>query len=338
MPGNTIGEIFCLTTFGESHSQACGGIIDGCPAGLSVDFNFIQQELERRKPVYIGSTERKEPDVAEFLSGLRNGRTLGSPIAFLIRNVDIKTSDYQDINSSFRPSHADFTYFRKYGVMPAGGGRASGRETAARVVGGAIAKLFLKTSGIVLHAHVSQIGDTISNEEHDDRFTALIEESAKNGDTLGGTVTCRIENVPAGLGEPVFDKLQADLAKAMLGIGSAKAFEYGFGFRAASMKGSEYNDQMTGKDGKVVFLSNHDGGIQGGISNGEEIFFRVGFKPVPSIKSKQSTVNIQGESTEIMVTGRHDSCHVPRLVVVVESMAALVIADHLLRYQKSRLA
>ncbi len=262
MPGNSFGYLFRLTTFGESHGKATGGVIDGCPAGLSIDIDFIHKELDRRKPVYPGSTPRKEPDRVEFLSGIIDGRTSGAPIGFLIKNIDAQTSEYNDISNLYRPSHADYTYHKKYGTAGAGGGRASGRETVARVVAGAIAKLLLKISGIEINAFVSQVGD--------------ISEAEASGDTLGGTVTCRVKGVPVGLGEPVFDKLHADLGKAMLSIGSAKAFEYGLGFQAASMKGSEYNDQMTVKNEKIIFLTNHDGGIQGGISNGEDIIFPRG--------------------------------------------------------------
>jgi chorismate synthase len=335
MPGNSIGKIFQLITFGESHSQFVGGVIEGCPSGLSIDFDFIRAELVRRKPLYQGSTARKEADEVEFISGIYNGITLGIPIGFIIRNTDLKTSDYQDISDTFRPSHADYTYFMKYGQAGKGGGRASGRETASRVVGGAVAKLFLINYGIEIHADVESIGGFPFDKE---KTGELIREAGESGDTLSGTIICRIKGMPVGLGEPVFDKLQADLAKAMLSIGSAKAFEYGLGFIAAKMKGSEYNDQMTAKDGKTAFLTNHDGGIQGGISNGEEIYFRVGFKPVPSILIQQSTINQQGEPVEIKISGRHDTCHVPRLPVVVEAMAALVLADHLLRNAGSRLA
>ncbi|NTV83674.1 MAG: chorismate synthase [Bacteroidales bacterium] len=358
MSGNTFGHLFRLTTFGESHSMAVGGVIDGCPAGLTINFDFIQQELDRRKPLYPGSTPRKESDVAEFLSGIHEGLTLGTPIGFIIRNLEAKSTEYQKISGLYRPSHADFTYVQKYGLSAPGGGRASGRETATRVVGGAVARQFLIHSGIEITACVSQIGHIIYRDDltdaalsfaaqsaygcpetkMEDQVTSLIRVAEQEGDTLGGTIICRIKGVPPGLGEPVFDKLQADLAKAMLSIGSAKAFEYGLGFRASSMKGSEYNDQLTGADGKVIFLTNHDGGIQGGISNGEEIYFRVGFKPVPSVKKTQSSVNQNGVPAEIKISGRHDTCHVPRLVVVVESMAALVMADHLLRNAGSRMA
>lgn len=336
MSGNTFGKVFRLITFGESHSPATGGVVEGCPAGVNIDISFINSEMNRRKPVYTGSTSRKENDEIEFLSGIKDEVTIGTPIGFVIRNADVKPVDYQNISDVFRPSHADFSYFKKYGQIITGGGRASGRETAARVVGGAIAKLFLKEYGIVIKAFVSQIGELLSDEDHFDVFESLINDAERRGDTLGGTVSCSITGVPAGLGEPVFDKLNADLAKAMMSIGSAKAFEYGLGFKASEMKGSVYNDQLTGKEGKVVFLTNHDGGIQGGISNGEEINFRVGFKPVPSVRMAQSSVDIDGNPAEISISGRHDTCHVPRLAVVVESMAALVLADHLLRNRSAR--
>jgi len=352
MPGNTFGYLFRLTTFGESHGAAIGGVIDGCPSGLSIDLNFIRQELDRRKPVYPGSTARKEPDQVEFLSGILDGITLGTPIGFLVRNIEAKPGDYSEWPRLYRPSHADYTYDKKYRApLSRGGGRASGRETVARVVAGAIAKLLLKKVNIEISAFISQVGDIIASEDiirtggegilhsplgfidgqMEQNAVSLISEAEKTGDTLGGAITCLVKGTPPGLGEPVFDKLHADLAKAMLSIGSAKAFEYGLGFQAATWKGSDYNDQLTGKDGKVVFLTNHDGGIQGGISNGEDIIFRVGFKPVPSIKMPQQTANRSGNSSEISITGRHDTCHIPRLVVIVESMAAIVLADHLLR-------
>jgi chorismate synthase len=357
MPGNTFGYLFRLTTYGESHGAATGGVIDGCPAGISIDFNFIQQELDRRKPVYPGSTARKEPDHVEFLSGILNGKTLGTPIGFLIKNAAAQPLEYENLEGLYRPSHADYTYAVKYGTtVCTGGGRSSGRETVARVVAGAIAKLILKSSNIEIRAFISQVGNIVADadlsneffsgglrsplgffdEQMELRALSQIAEAEKSGDTLGGTIICMIRGTRPGLGEPVFDKLQADLAKAMLSIGSAKAFEYGLGFRAASWKGSDYNDQMMLKDGRVTFLTNHDGGIQGGISNGEDIVFRVGFKPVPSVKVPQATVNQKGETAEMIISGRHDTCHVPRLVVIVESMAALVLADHLLRNSGSR--
>jgi chorismate synthase len=356
--GNSFGYLFRLTTFGESHGVAVGGIIDGCPSGLLIDPGYIQGEIGRRRPLYSGSTGRKEPDLVEFLSGVHKGKSTGAPIAFLVKNTSVNASDYSEIEHAYRPSHADYTYERKYRApIDPGGGRASGRETVARVVAGSVAKLFLQSSGIAVNACVSQIGGVIidvnpinadysfalrspfacPDADSETRIGSLVSEAASSGNTLGGTVTCRIKGTPPGLGEPVFDKLQASLAKAMLSIGSAKAFEYGLGFNAAFLSGSEYNDAMTVKQGKISFLTNHDGGIQGGISNGEDIYFRVGFKPVPSVKLPQSTVNSRGEAAEILISGRHDSCHIPRLVVIVESMAALVLADHLLMDKASRL-
>jgi len=358
MPGNSIGYIFRLTTFGESHGKATGGVIDGLPAGLAVDYNFIQQELKRRMPVYPGSTARKEPDEVEFLSGISNGISLGTPVGFVIKNVAGQPADYNELSGLYRPSHADYSYEKKYGTTGiSGGGRASGRETVARVVAGAFAKLLLKSSGIEIHAYISQIGNLIQeidwkqadmsaakqsaygylDKKTEKKVTDIINDAESKGDTLGGIITALIKGTPPGLGEPVFDKLQANLAKAMLSIGSAKAFEYGLGFESSLWKGSDYNDQMTVKEGKVTFKTNHDGGIQGGISNGEDIIFRVGFKPIPSVKVSQSTVNRKGNPAEIKISGRHDTCHVPRLVVVVEAMAALVMADHLLLARSSRL-
>ena len=334
MSGNTFGVIFRLITFGESHSPAIGGVIEGCPAGILINPDFIKSELDRRKPHYAGSTARKEPDTFEILSGVDNDLSLCTPISFIIRNSDISKSDYHNTKDVFRPSHADFTQYKKYGFFVSGGGRASGRETAARVAGGAIAKLFLKKSGIEILAMPESIGGIPFDDK---KSLEIIKEVEKSGDTLGGTVTCRITGVPAGLGEPVFDKMQADLAKAMLSIGTAKGFEYGYGFKASDMKGSEYNDQLAAKNDSLIFLTNHDGGIQGGITNGEEIYSRVGFKPVPSVRIPQSSVNKNGNQVEIKISGRHDTCHIPRIVVVVESMAALVLADHMLRNRYAKI-
>jgi chorismate synthase len=355
MPGNTFGYLFRLTTFGESHGAANGGVIDGCPAGISIDYDFIQQELDRRRPVYPGSSSRQEPDRVEFLSGIHKGKTLGTPIGFLVKNIDVQSQDYDDIVDLYRPSHADYTYDIKYGTAIRGGGRSSGRETVARVVAGSIAKQVLRGSNINISAFISQLGDIVADpdpsnislpgdsrsafgffdRQMEQKALTHIAEARQRGDTLGGTVICLIKGTQPGFGEPVFDKLQADLAKAMLSIGTCKAFEYGLGFSAASWKGSEYNDRMTMKDGKIAFLTNHDGGIQGGISNGEDIIFRVGFKPVSSVKMPQPTVSREGKSAEISISGRHDTCHIPRLVVIVESMAAIVLADHLLRNSAS---
>ncbi len=353
MPGNSIGYAFRFTSFGESHGPTVGGIIDGCPAGLQLDFAFIRDELKRRHPVYPGSTGRNEPDEIEWLSGLQDGVTLGTPVAFQVRNIDNRSQDYTDKEDYFRPSHADYTYHAKYGIVARqGGGRASGRETVARVIAGAVAKQYLRKFKVEVDGFVSQIGGLVlpdfpellhsgskdpssqiklTDPAKEPEILEMIDNAKNSGDTLGGAITCRILNIGAGLGEPVFDKLQADLAKAMLSIGSAKGFEYGLGFRSAFLPGSEYNDQMEFRDGKVRFLTNHDGGIQGGISNGEPIWFRVGFKPVPSLRQPQKVVNSSGETKTVTIKGRHDTCHIPRLVVVVEAMASLVIADHLLR-------
>lgn len=363
MPGNTIGTLFRLTTFGESHGTALGGIIDGCPAGLELDLDFIQNELDRRRPGQSEIvTQRKESDTVEFLSGI-TGRdstycvSTGAPIGFLIKNENQKPKDYHHIKDVFRPSHADYTYYKKYGIPPQpGGGRSSARETVCRVVGGAIAKLLLKPHGITIKAYVSQVGnikllknykklDLAKTEKNivrcPDELIAeamikKIEQVRKEGDTIGGIITCIITNVPAGLGEPVFDKLNADLGKAMLSINAAKGFETGSGFEGAKMKGSQHNDipisALSDEKGvKINTKTNYSGGIQGGISNGEDIYFRVAFKPVSTIMQKQKTVNLIGEEVEITGRGRHDPCVVPRAVPIVEAMAALTLADHLLR-------
>jgi chorismate synthase len=356
MPGNTFGYLFRLTSFGESHGPALGGIIDGCPAGLELDFDFIHSETARRWPDYPGASSRREPDRVEWLSGLKEEVTTGAPLAFLVRNQSANSSDYESFSDFFRPSHADFTTQQKYGVRDArGGGRSSGRETVCRVVAGAVAKMLLRKYCITIECVVTGIGPlqiarypgeiefgpreplSLADPEMTDQVLELLAGTMAKGDTLGGTVACRIKGVPRGLGEPVFDKLHADLAKAMLSIGTARAFESGLGFQASRMAGSAYNDGMQSGDGGIGFLTNHDGGVQGGISNGEEIYFRVGFKPVPSIHLPQRMVNSSGESREITISGRHDACHVPRAVVVVEAMAALVVADHLLRNRTARI-
>jgi len=361
MPGNTFGNIFRLTTYGESHGHSIGGVIDGCPAGLIIDTAFISDELHRRSPVYPGSTPRNEPDQIEFLSGIMDGITLGTPIAFRVSNLKGQDADYKILADVYRPSHADFTYDRKYGIRDhRGGGRSSGRETLARVVGGAIAKMLLATIQVEVKAAVTRIGNATMQEYPESIISAMkmkpelsvlqcpdpdvekkmveqIEAAALSGDTVGGEVFCVISGVPPGWGEPVFDKLQAQLAAAMMSIGTAKGFEYGMGFGAARLRGSHHNDQMKLRDGQPAFLTNHDGGIQGGISNGQDICFKVGFKPVPSVRNIQKTVDRQGSEMEINLTGRHDACHVPRLAVVVEAMAALVLADQWLRNQSSRL-
>lgn len=355
--GNSYGKIFRISTFGESHGPAIGVIIDGCPAGLAVDEGFIQSELARRKPGQSRiTTQRKEDDTMKILSGVFEGKTTGMPIAIVIENQDQRSKDYSHIAERFRPSHADFTYEQKYGIRDyRGGGRSSARETAARVAAGAIAKLFLQHSGISVRAYVSQVGDIhteaytrldLSKTEDSmvrcpdpataEKMIALIEEVRLARDTIGGVVTCVIQNVPVGLGEPVFDKLHAELGKAMLSINAVKGFEYGSGFNGIRLRGSQHNDAFY-KDGeKIRTRTNHSGGIQGGISNGEDIYFNVAFKPVATIMQDQDSVDKQGNPVTVSGKGRHDPCVVPRAVPIVESMAALVIADFLLQARTAK--
>ncbi len=353
MAGNSFGKLFKLTTFGESHGVAIGGIIDGCPAGLTLDFDAIQNELNRRKPGQSDIvTQRKEPDTVEFLSGIFEGKTTGTPIGFTIHNTNQKSKDYSHIKDTYRPSHADYTYDQKYGTRDyRGGGRSSARETASRVVAGAIAKQILKD--IKINAYTSSVGDIYLEKPYQDldfsktesntvrcpddavaeQMITKIKAIRKEGDTIGGTVTCVLQNVPVGLGEPVFDKLHAELGKAMLSINAVKGFEYGSGFCGTKMKGSEHND-LFNSDGSTK--SNLSGGIQGGISNGMDIYFRVAFKPVATIMQNQDTINSEGEMVEMHGKGRHDPCVVPRAIPIVEAMAALVLADFtLLRKQES---
>lgn len=360
MSANTFGKIFRLTTFGESHCKAVGGVIDGCPAGLLIDLDFVQQQLNRRRPGQSGiTTPRSEADEVEFLSGIFEGAATGAPIAFMIRNTDARSQDYEHFKDVYRPSHADFTWDKKYGLNDwRGGGRSSARETAARVAGGSVAQLLLSQSGIIVQAYVSQVGKVklegnYTSHNLDDRYNNPVRcpdaETTRNimehleeirlaGDTTGGVIDCVIRNLPAGLGEPVFDKLQAGLAKAMLSIGAAKGFEYGEGFAAASMLGSEHNDLFKGSDEKLLTpATNHAGGILGGISTGADVFFRVAFKPVATIMKDQITADKSGNPIILEGKGRHDVCVVPRAVPVVEAMAALVIADHLLRNRTSKL-
>lgn len=349
--GNSFGRLFRITTFGESHGTAIGVIIDGCPAGLAIDEDLIQDELTRRKPGQSRiTTQRKEDDRFEIQSGLFEGRTTGTSISLVIYNKDQKSKDYSHIADKFRPSHADFTYHEKYGVRDyRGGGRSSARETAARVAAGAIAKQLLKESGMEITAYVSQVGD-ISAPDYKKMDLSLIEDNIvrcpdtntaekmiqlidkvrKDRDTIGGVVTCIAAGVPAGLGEPVFDKLHAELGKAMLSINAVKGFEYGSGFGGTRMRGSAHNDEFFEEKGKVRTKTNFSGGIQGGISNGEDIYFNVAFKPVATIMQDQESVNEQGEPVTVSGKGRHDPCVVPRAVPIVEAMAALVIADHYL--------
>ena len=357
--GNSFGRLFRVTTFGESHGKALGAIVEGCPAGLMLDLEKIQEEMQRRKPGQSKiTTQRKEEDEVELLSGVFEGKTTGTPIGLLIPNEDQKSKDYSHLADTFRPSHADYTYFEKYGHRDyRGGGRSSARETAARVAAGAIAKQFLATQQICIQAFVTQVGDLILDKSYTElrldaaeenivrcpdpqmaeQMIALIDRVRLERDTIGGVITCVIKNCPPGLGEPVFDRLHADLGKAMLSINAVKGFEYGSGFAGVQLRGSEHNDALVQKDGKIHTSTNHSGGIQGGISNGEDIYFRVAFKPVATIMQDQASVNTQGEAVTVSGKGRHDPCVVPRAVPIVEAMAALVIADFLLLSKTNKL-
>lgn len=362
MAGNTFGQLFRITTFGESHGVAIGVILDGCPAQLPIDVDFIQSELDKRRPGQSKiTTQRKESDTVQILSGTFEGKSTGTPIAMLIPNEDQRSKDYNHNTDVYRPSHADYTYDAKYGIRDhRGGGRSSARETAARVAAGAVAKLLLKHHGIDIFAHVSAVGqiqaprltsnditELLSTREENivrcaDPATAnqmieFIDNVRLDGDTVGGKINCIIKNCPVGLGDPVFDKLHADLGKAMLSINAVHGFEYGSGFSGCEMRGSEHNDIFLATEGRPQTLTNFSGGIQGGISNGMEINFTVGFKPVATIMHNQQTINAAGEAAEIKGKGRHDPCVVPRAVVIVEAMAALVLADHLLRNQVTKL-
>jgi len=344
MAGNSFGTLYKITTFGESHGDALGGIIDGCPAGITLDFDAIQHEMTRRKPGQSAIvTQRKEDDEVQFLSGIFEGKTTGTSIGFIIPNTNQKSDDYSDIKNTYRPSHADYVYEKKYGLRDyRGGGRSSARETASRVVAGAVAKQLLPN--IKINAFVSSVGTIFLDKPYQeldfsktesnpvrcpDETTAakmeeLIRDIRKQGDTVGGTITCVLQNVPLGLGEPVFDKLHADLGKAMLSINAVKGFEYGSGFCGAQMKGSDHND-LYNPDGTTK--TNLSGGIQGGISNGMDIYFRVAFKPVATLIQKQEVLDNQGNIIELQGKGRHDPCVLPRAVPIVEAMAALVLAD-----------
>lgn len=350
MSANSYGTLFRLTTFGESHGEALGGIIDGCPAGLTLDFEAIQKEMKRRKPGQSAIvTQRKEPDEVQFLSGIFEGKTTGTPIGFIIPNTNQKSDDYSHIKNYYRPSHADYVYEKKYGIRDyRGGGRSSARETACRVVAGAIAKQLL--AQVKINAFVSSVGDIFMEKpyqevdfsliesnpvrcphpESAEKMEALIREVRKQGDTVGGTITCVLQGVPVGWGEPVFDKLHAELGKAMLSINAVKGFEYGSGFCGARMKGSEHND-LYNEDGTTK--TNLSGGIQGGISNGMDIYFRVAFKPVATLIQSQELLTNEGTLEEVQGKGRHDPCVVPRAVPIVEAMAAIVLADFYLRHQ-----
>lgn len=347
MAGNSFGTLFKITTFGESHGTAIGGIIDGCPPNIALNLDLIQHEMQRRKPGQSAIvTQRKEEDEVQFLSGIFEGKTTGTPIGFTILNTNQKSDDYSHIKNNYRPSHADLVYEKKYGIRDyRGGGRSSARETASRVAAGAIAKQFIKD--IKITAYVSGVGTITLNKSYQDLDLTLTETTTvrcpdletaavmetyikkikKQGDTVGGTISCVIKNVPIGLGEPVFDKLHAELGKAMLSINAVKGFEFGSGFAGSQMTGSQHND-LYNIDGTTK--TNNSGGIQGGISNGMDIYFKVAFKPVATLIQKQDSLNNKGEITEMVGKGRHDPCVVPRAVPIVEAMAALVIADFLL--------
>ncbi len=353
MASNSIGEILRITSFGESHGSAMGGVIDGFPPGIEIDINFIQKELDRRKPGQSSIvTQRKETDKIDILSGIFNGKSTGTPIAFIVKNNDQRSRDYSTIADIYRPSHADYTYHKKYGIADyRGGGRSSARETLVRVAAGAFAKLLLKKKSINILAFSHTIGTLTINSKNQiftneiiesnpvrcpdnkmaQQIITMLKKLAKEGDSIGGIVECRISGVPVGLGEPVYEKLSANLAKAMMGINAAKGFEIGSGFEGIRMKGSEQNDSFVIIDNQIKTQTNNSGGIQGGISNGEEIVFRVAFKAPASISRLQKSVDKSGNEVEFSVKGRHDPCVVPRAVPVVEAMAALVIADHYMR-------
>lgn len=332
---NTFGTLFRLTCFGESHGVALGGVIDGCPAGVIIDEAFVQAQLDRRRPGQSAlTTARNEADKVQFLSGIFEGKTTGTPIGFTIANTNQHSADYGAIGQVFRPSHADYTYTQKYGFRDyRGGGRSSARETACRVVAGAVAQLMLKQAGlnIAIAATITEAGGSTQVEQ-------AILQAKQQGDTIGGIIACTITGVPAGWGEPVFDKLQAKLGAAMLSINAVKGFDYGLGFDVAGKRGSEVNDVFeTDPNGRVVTRTNYSGGIQGGISNGMPITFRVVFKPVPTLMQPQETINLQGQPVTLQPKGRHDACVLPRAVPIVENMAALVLADAYLLQKNSQL-
>lgn len=350
--GNSFGKLFRITTFGESHGPGIGVVIDGCPAGLSVDSEWIQHQLDRRKPGQSKiTTQRNEPDEFQFVSGVFEGKSTGAPVTLIIWNKDARSKDYSHIAEKFRPSHADYTYQEKYGIRDyRGGGRSSARETAARVAAGAIAMQLLSKYGVEIHSYVSQVGSIkldmpyqqldLKNIDQNivrcpHRETAqamidLIDATRKSGDSIGGVVTGVLTGIPVGLGEPVFDKLHAQLGNAMLGINAVKGFEYGSGFEGVKMKGSEHNDQFEKQGNRIVTITNYSGGIQGGISNGQDIYFKVAFKPVATIMKDQKSLDQSGQPTVVKGKGRHDPCVVPRAVPIVDAMAALVLADGIL--------
>jgi chorismate synthase len=356
---NTFGHIFRLTTFGESHGEAIGGVVDGMPAGIEIDVDFIQKELNRRRPGQSNiTTSRKEQDQVELLSGVFEGKSTGCPIGFIVRNQNQHSSDYDNMKELFRPSHADYTYYYKYGTRDhRGGGRSSARITISRCVAGALAKMALKQIGIEVCAYTSQVGDIALERDYKkydlsktetnivrcpdpqkaEEMIKLIEEVKAEGDTIGGVITGVIKGCPAGLGDPEFGKLHAELGAAMLSINAVKGFEYGEGFCGVSMRGSQQNDVFCTTNGRIATTSNHSGGIQGGISNGQDIYFRVAFKPVATLLREQKTVDIHGKETTLTAKGRHDPCVLPRAVPVVEDMASCVILDHFLLNKSTKI-
>ena len=366
---NSFGTIFRLTTFGESHGEAIGGVVDGMPAGIDIDMDFIQAELNRRRPGQSKiTTSRQEPDQVELLSGVFEGKSTGCPIGFIVRNTNQHSQDYENMRNVFRPSHADYTYFQKYGIRDhRGGGRSSARITISRCVGGALAKLVLRQLGISVQAYTSQVGNIALERDYRQydlsqtetnavrcpdaekaaEMEALITQVKSEGDTIGGIITCVIQGCPAGLGEPEFGKLHADLGAAMLSINAVKGFEYGEGFAGVTMRGSEQNDIFIPASKDISHLSpltphlstmtNHSGGIQGGISNGQDIYFRVAFKPVATLLKEQQTVDIDGHPTTLTAKGRHDPCVLPRAVPVVEAMASMVVLDHFMLNQGKKI-
>lgn len=349
---NTFGNIFRLTTFGESHGEAIGGVVDGMPAGIDIDLDFIQQELNRRRPGQSKiTTSRQEADQVEILSGVFEGKSTGCPIGFLVRNTNHHSQDYENMRCLFRPSHADYTYYNKYGIRDhRGGGRSSARITISRCVGGAFAKLVLRQLGVSVQAYTSQVGPIALDRDYrkydlsltetnavrcpdEDKareMEALITQMKAEGDTIGGIITCVIKGCPIGIGEPEFGKLHAALGAAMLSINAVKGFEYGEGFDGVTARGSEQNDVFCSQEGHIMTRTNHSGGIQGGISNGQDIYCRIAFKPVATILTEQETVNIEGNATTFKAQGRHDPCVLPRAVPIVESMAAMTILDYIL--------
>lgn len=356
---NTFGNIFTLTSFGESHGEAVGGVVDGMPAGIDIDMEFVQRELDRRRPGQSDITSsRREADRVELLSGVFEGKSTGAPIGFTVRNTNQHSQDYENLRCLFRPSHADYTYYSKYGVRDhRGGGRSSARVTISRCVGGALAKLALKRVGISVTAYTSQVGDISLDRDYTkyDLWQAegnavrcpdpvkaiamerLIREVKAQGDTIGGVITCVVKGCPPGLGEPEFGKLHAALGEAMLSINAVKGFEYGEGFAGVTARGSEQNDVFVSREGRIATATNHSGGIQGGISNGEDIYFRVAFKPVATLLREQPTVDLEGNATMFTARGRHDPCVLPRAVPVVEAMAAMTLLDYWLLAKTVRL-